>query len=226
MKQAVTGCLLVAAAVVASYYVDGDMGRAWGQPKRAGKVVRVERARARPAVGLRICPLPYSESSQGTCMGGEPRAGDTGALFDFEGDYLGKIRVTYVVSSQRDDLCAAESAFDFTYELVDMRKAAGAVTFAVAVFGVEVDPAKARLITDSGKLVAPDGNPAAQPWLGMDGDGDDSADIMVTAFECRSEAPLPPVAPGVSVDVLCLEYWRSGAGRWNKVRRDYLYSCS
>lgn len=208
----------------------GPAGKRAGKPakspagKRAGKVVRVERPRVVQKTELRFCPMQLGDGKTGTCYGGAPAPGDHAMLFDFEQNFLGELVVQTIEPSQ-SDLCGTGSAMDFTYEL--MPAAAGSskqIPFGVAIFGVDMEPHKAELVTEHDRLPTPPGGSRAQPWMGLDSDGDGALELLVTAFECTDIAPPPSVA-GKSSEAFCLDYWLSSAQGFTQVRRDFIHTC-
>lgn len=66
----------------------------------------------------------------------------------------------------------------------------------------------------------------AQTRLALDRDGDDTADVLITAYECRGEAPPPAGITGSISKIFCLDYWFAASGSWSRIRRDYYYICS
>jgi hypothetical protein len=120
------------------------------------------------------------------------------------------------------------SIFDFTYEIRSPAPAApnSRIPYALSVFGMDIDPARSRLVTaDKAKLPVPDNAGKAQPWMGLDQDGDDEVDMVVTAFECKTEAPPPPSASSKASETFCLDYWLGNRSSWTRARRDVLYTC-
>ena len=198
------------------------------EPRRGGKVVRVERARVVRRAPVLFCPMPFTDKNRGVCYGRAPAVGDKALMFDYEQHYIGQLRVTSVGPSQNDP-CDSGTAFDFTYELTDKVDAAfkRGMLFSIATFGLDLDSRRAQLITDNGQLPNPGQSSRAQPWMGLDRDGDSIADVVVTAFECTDVAPAPParVATGHK-QTFCLDYWLSDLGKYQKLRRDYVYTCS
>jgi hypothetical protein len=215
----------VAAAVAAALVCLTPATGLSGPGKRTGKVVRVERPRLAAQAAVRICPVPFPDRSKGTCYGGAPAIGDSAALFDFEGNYLGQLRVLSVEPSD-SDTCQSGSIFDFTYELGAPAAPAppSRIPYALSVFGADIDPARSRLVTtDRAKLPVPEGAGKAQPWMGLDQNGDDSVDLVVTAFECKDVAPPPGM--GKAAETFCLDYWLGKDGTFTQVRRDLLHTC-
>jgi hypothetical protein len=216
----------IAAAVAAALVCLAPAPGTPAPAKRPGKVVRVERPRLVSRAAVRICPVPFPDRSKGTCYGGAPEIGDSAALFDFEGNYQGELRVLSVEPSDTDS-CQTGSIFDFTYELGTAAAPAppSRVPYALAVFGMQLDPAKARLVTsEKARLPVPEGAGTAQPWMGLDQDGDDSVDMVVTAFECKDVAP-PAGTGSRRVEAFCLDYWLGKNGIFTRARRDLLYTC-
>lgn len=198
------------------------------EPRRPGKVVRVERPQLIKRSPIMICPMPYAEKQGGVCYGTAPAVGSSAVMFDFDQNYLGRFRVTSVTRGQTDT-CGSGSAFDFSYEYIhkvdgfDQRS----VLFAIAAFGLEIDARKAKIIPDGTHLPNPAGDRRMQPWMGMDRDGDGMPDLVVTAFECTELAPPPPSGiTGLHKLTYCLDYWLDDdRGGFRRLRRDHVYAC-
>lgn len=211
---ALTGAL--AGAVVSALPVSA-------QPRRRGEVVRVERARAATHNPVRLCPTPTGDGQAGSCYGSPPRRGDRAFLFDYDERYLGALVVESAESSTKNR-CHHDTIFDFSYRVQLQGSTNQNVPFAVAVFGLDLDPRRARLMTSPPD--APDFQPErAKPWMGLDADGDGHADLVVTAYDCSDEETPPTASGGQTYETYCLDYWDRDGARWKKTHRDKFYTC-
>lgn len=192
-------------------------------PKRKGKVVRVERPRGLSKRVLRLCPLPLADESQGTCYGSAPAVGEVGHAYDYDGRYIGQLSVLATAPST-EFVCHHGTAFDFRYHFTPNLKGKSGASFGIAIFGLTGDPTRATLITDSSKLPNPTANKNAHPWMGMDRDGEGTADMLVSAYECTDIASLPRTPPASS-EAYCLDYWTNDGRSWRKVRQDTFLTC-
>lgn len=198
-------------------------GRAERRPKLSprGNVVRVARERQKATAKPRICNVPFD--GQGTCFGNAPAIGDRATLFDYESNYLGELRIVGVTPSQLDT-CGSGSIHDFRYEVGGGSRAAP-VPAALAVFGMELDAKRSRIITDMSKLPTLVDTLGAQPVLGIDRDGDGSMELILAVRDCRDVAP-PPSAGNASRRTFCIEYWMEGAGeRFSRAHQEHFHAC-
>lgn len=191
--------------------------------RRKGQVVRVERARAAARDRIRLCPTPLGDRYEGSCYGSPPRPGERAHVFDYEENYLGVLVVESAASSTKNQ-CHHDTIFDFSYRIPGQARGGQAVPFGIAVFGMELDTRRARLET------SPPDDPKftpekAKPWMGLDTDGNDEADLVVTAFDCSDIVAPPPPSAGQSYDTYCLDYWLKQDGRWSKIHRDTFHTC-
>ena len=199
------------------------MAPVWAKPVRKGKIVRIDRPRAARADDMRICPMPFADEQEGSCYGGSPRVGQKGHLFDYEENYLGTLKVLSVRQNARHN-CHHGTTFDFKYELDLRAQSNNSLPFGIAVFGVQLEPNKARMISEPDKMpqLQPD---QTKPWMGLDRDGDGDVDFVVSAFECTDIEP-PPASSGQALETYCLDYWLPRDGAWTSVRRDIFYTCA
>lgn len=196
---------------------------AWAQPKRRGEVVRVERARAPARNPIRLCPTPTGDGQLGSCYGSPPQRGERALLFDYNDKFLGNLIVESAESSSKNR-CHHDTIFDFSYHARLQGSGNQAVPFSVAVFGMELDTSKARLISnppDAGQFKPRE----AKPWMGVDADGDGDAELVVTAYDCSAEAPPPPPSGSQTYETFCLDYWHDEGSRWKKSHRDIFFTC-
>lgn len=209
------GCALVGAALL--------IIPAWAQPRRKGKVVRVERSRTKDRNPVRICPTPTGAGQSGTCYGTPPQRGERAYLFDYDENYLGTLTVE-TAQAKSGNKCHQGTVFEFTHQVQLARAGQGAVPFAVAVFGMELDTQKARVITNppDSSAFQPE---KANPWMGVDFDGDGNSEMVVTAYDCSDEETPPAPSGGQSYESYCLDYWHRDGARWQKGHRDIFYTC-
>lgn len=198
--------------------------RAERRPKLSprGKVVRIERQRQQAVTKPRICNVPFD--GQGTCFGDAPTLGDRASLFDYESNYLGELRVTTVTPSQLDT-CGSGSIHDFRFELSGSVHS-GPPAAALAIFGMDLDARRSKIVADMSKLPTTVDTSGAQPVLGVDRDGDGSMELMLAVRDCRDLAP-PPLSGSASARrTFCLEYWMEGAGdRFSRVHQEFFHAC-
>ncbi len=198
------------------------------QPIRRGKISVLERPRVSPRAALRFCPITEPDTWRGTCYGGAPRVGDEVQLYNEQG-YRGRGELVAVEASVQDT-CGSESAWDVDYRAIETKGRIDPYTFGltIAVFGMDQSSrGRGHFVPSPYTLSSPSGNPDEKAWLAFDADGDGTADVLVTAYQC-SRTPPPRIgskAAGGAVSPYCLDYWVRES-RWRKVRSDVYFSCT
>ncbi len=186
-------------------------------------MVRVERPHhGGGSERIRFCTVMGAESKM-VCLGNPaPRPGAVIELVEFQGSYRGQARVVDVGAYSEPGMqCNNDNAHSVDIEMVTL----GAQSPSQMVFGLmgfPVDPRSVRMITDMSELKAPGGRSGEYPIFAVDREGDGTADLMVTYFDCTNEVPTNPGASTAG----CLEYWRNKLGEgWRMAQRDIFYNC-
>lgn len=195
-------------------------------PRRAGRVVRVERPRLAAPDPVHLCMVANPAESRMTCYGkSPPEPGSRFALLD-EGGVRGRVIVREATRSSVD-ACQLGTAHDVVIETEDGTLTAGssaASYYIVAVRGVEVGE-RGRLLRDL-PVRAPSGRSTENVWTIIDRDGDGEADLLGTAFDCAAEVhDLPAARTGQRLDTVCIDYWSRDAAEWTQVGRDIFFNC-
>jgi hypothetical protein len=228
-RRAAARAGLVGAAVLCA--LAPGLEQAAAEPVRAGRVVRVERPRVVAAPSIRICvAMSYAgDPIKLICFGANPPApGETALLFDFDG-YRGRAEAVDAEPSTNDP-CSSGALHDVTVKLVDPapRPPGSHSYYGFGIFGVKVDEAQARLVTDQALMSAPSGNPREVPWVAVDRNGDGAVDLLSTYYDCDDDPAVPPpprLGSSAPASVQCVDTWVRERGRWSRARTDYYYTC-
>lgn len=220
MRRRVLGLLVIAVAGVVSVAV--------AKPARRGKVVRVERPRVTSRESLRACLFSNANEDKFTCFGVVPP--DIGDLFIVVDDngYRGRARVTKVDIGEYDN-CKLGVSHDVRFEYDDRSTApaTGARYWGsgLALRGVDVDTATAKVITDHSRLRSPSGKDQ-QVWMAIDLTGDGFPDMLSTWYDgCDNPTIRPTAPPNRTLKPLCLDYWLKEDGQWQLKTTDPYYLC-
>ena len=183
--------------------------------------MRVERPRhGGGGERIRFCTVMGDEAKM-VCIGNPPpRPGGLIELVEYMGSYRGQARVVAVEAYDESFAQCTDNTYSVTIEMVDGAQAPSSILF--GLMGFPVDPQRGRMITDLGTLKPPGGRSGESPVFAVDREGDGTADLMVTYYDCTNEVRVKPMAPTAN----CLEYWRNDGGdSWRLVQRDVLYNC-
>jgi hypothetical protein len=194
---------------------------------RRGRVVRVNRPRRLAPEPVRLCmvtPADAKAEAKMVCYGATPP--EPGSRFALIDD-VGVRGVGTVRDSTRSgyDACQLGSAHDVVLAL-DEPPLPGSPSgmYMVAVEGVAIEKGS-RILRDA-QVRAPSRRDNDQVWTVIDRDGDGTADLLGTAYECSAEIrdlPAPPA--GQRIWPLCIDYWVRDAVDWARVGRDVFYQC-
>ena len=181
-----------------------------------GRVVRVERESA--ATPPRICMIGHGIDSH-LCFG-QARAGERVRLFSQSAARLrGELVIESVseATAPRASLCVSGGAQlvkgSFTSPDDDFDSGLG-------LRGVQLDIKIARVLAG---VPAPSGRDDEQIKLALDGDGNGSADLVVTAYTCTPEG-----APASGVrgrDARCFDTHMAHRGKLRRVHQDIVRAC-
>ncbi len=168
----------------------------------AGKVIRVERERTLPMVTPILC-VSIQPDGSGTCIGPQPKLGDSVILVD-ETQVIAEVKVDLVTKMQ----ATCDSVWTITGSVVrgdisqGNRKAIGLIDSNTSNTAARVVPKKKLP-----KLAQTD-----RIELGIDRDGDGTADVIAAGSSC----------PGGGE---CIEFWARRAKGLEKVWSTNLQSC-
>jgi hypothetical protein len=183
------------------------LGSATAVAAPSGRVVRVERSGA-SRIAPQLCEI---HGDTGTCVGGEPRPGQSVVVLD-ERRVLAELTVVEVSSF-------SSCAIMWTVTVRPLRGAAGDAD-GLGVIAAGLDPARAHLIERSRALSSPSGAPGDEVWRAIDGDGDGDADILITRYHCDGLGR--PATPAVA---RCVDLWARTGARMTRTAQLNLSSC-
>lgn len=181
-------------------------------PRQAGKVVRVERARAASSVP-RICDVQPDKT--GNCFGPEPAPGDIITLVD-ESGIVGEARVSEVAAfalagRQSAGAKGCEGLWSVKTDLL-RGDLSNSIARTVGVIDPGMHPRRGRMIPKD-QLSAPSGRSDDNPAMGFDRDGDRVADIVLTQTSCDGAGSM------------CIEEWVRTDGAMKRVHLVNFQNC-
>jgi hypothetical protein len=157
----------------------------------SGRVLRVERTGGGSSVAPRLCEV---RGESGTCVGEQPKAGQTVLVFD-EQHVVAEVQILEATSA------VASCANLWTVKTRALRGGA-ADGSGIGVIDPGVDPRRARVLDKDHMPASPSGISDEEIWRAIDRDGDGSADILVTHYNCDTSGR--PVPRGATY---CIDVW-------------------
>jgi hypothetical protein len=156
----------------------------------SGRVIRVERTGG-SNVAPRLCEV---RGDAGTCVGDEPKPGQTVIFLD-ERRVVAEVQIVEAVSA---------AASCPTLWTVKTRAVRGnlADSDGIGVIDPSLNPGRARSLERTHLPSAPSGLSGEEVWRAIDRDGDGTADIVFTRYSC--DASGKPVATG---SAYCIDIW-------------------
>jgi hypothetical protein len=207
--------------------LSGGIAMAGAKGRRRGRVVRIERPRYSAPEAVRICTSAGTDEKL-TCFGGAPEAEARLAMIDGEG-----VRGEAVVERSDpspSDSCQTGSMHEATVRfdgggLVPRNGQQAYSSFGTfAIQGVELGE-NAKVVQDAAAR-APSGHDNEQVWIQIDRDGDGSADVLSTYYDCTAQIHDVPVSPtGQHVTPYCIDYWIKDSLDWRLGGRDVYFTC-
>ena len=184
-------------------------GAAGGAP-HAGKVVRLER-RPKLVGSPRVCMIAPARRS-GSCIGPKPEPGDHVLMLDSHRT-LATLRVSAVQPLAQ---CPQLEAWAIKTQIESGDLDAPVDQDVQSLLDVDADPRRAH-------LVKVDHLPADQPMsddvIGIDIDGDDTADLAFDEFNCDEDRRPSSAATNGT----CIAAWYAVDGRWKLLRVDRVH---
>jgi hypothetical protein len=158
-----------------------------------GQVIRIERSGNAAHVAPRLCEI---RGDTGTCVGEEPRVGQTVVVLD-ERRVLAELQILEVASV----VAACPNLWT-----VKARGLRGTVSDngnnGIGVIDPALHPTRAHVLDKDRAPAAPDGVPGVEVWRAIDRDGDGTADILITRYTC--DASGRPITSGSTA---CIDVW-------------------
>ncbi len=155
----------------------------------SGRVIRIERTDAGSNVAPRLCEI---RGAAGTCVGDEPRVGQTVVVLD-ERRVLAEVQIIEATS------VSASCTNLWTVKTRGVRGADEAE--GIGVIDPSLKPGRARVLDRSHLPPSPSRMPG-DVWRAIDRDGDGTADILVTRYNC--DASGQQVTGGTTY---CIDVW-------------------
>jgi hypothetical protein len=160
----------------------------------SGRVIRIERAGGPSTVAPRLCEI---RGETGTCVGVEPRRGQTVVVLD-ERRVLAEVQIVEVASV----VAACPNLWTVKTRSVRGATADGNGPGGIGVIDPALNPSRAHVLDRSHLPPSPGGMPNEEVWRAIDRDGDGSADIMITRYSCDSSSK--PQSAGATY---CIDVW-------------------
>jgi hypothetical protein len=160
----------------------------------SGRVIRIERAGGPSTVVPRLCEI---RGDSGTCVGDEPRVGQTVVVLD-ERRVLAEVQVTEVASV----VAACPNLWTVKTRPVRGSRHDGTGAGGIGVIDPALNPSRAHVLDRSHLPPSPGGMPNEEIWRAIDRDGDNTADIMITRYSCDSSSK-----PQGSGSIYCIDVW-------------------
>jgi hypothetical protein len=156
-----------------------------------GRVIRVERTTGGGNVAPRLCEV---HGEAGTCVGEEPRAGQTVLVLD-ERHVVAEYQIVEATSVM------ASCANLWTVKTHAIRGVA-ADSDGIGVIDPNLNPSRARVLDKNHLPASPSGLPDEEVWRAIDRDGDGTADILITRYSCDASG-----RPTASGSTPCVDIW-------------------
>ncbi len=157
----------------------------------SGRVVRIERSGDRPSVAPRLCEI---RGDTGTCVGDEPKPGQTVIVLD-EHHVVAEVQIVEATSF------VASCTNLWTVKIRSMRGAA-IPSDGIGVIDPILNLGRARVLDKAHMPTSPSGLSGEEVWRAIDRDGDGTADILVTRYNCDISGK--PVTAGTTY---CIDVW-------------------
>jgi hypothetical protein len=175
-----------------------------------GRVVRVERSGAGHGVAPRLCEI---RGDTGTCVGDEPKAGQTVVVLD-ERRVLAEVQIVEATPF----VARCPSLWTVTTRML---RGSHTDHDGIGVIDPGVHPIRARVIDKDRMPVSPSGQPGEEVWRAVDRDGDGTADILITRYNCD-----PTSRPIVGGSTYCIDVWAKAGSRLVKTTQLNFSQCN
>jgi len=175
-----------------------------------GRVVRVERADLGAKVAPRLCEV---RGDSGTCVGEEPKNGQTVVVLDEQ----------HAMAEVEIDSAASLVSSCANLWTVKTRAIRGIATDndGIGVIDPSLDPSRARMLDKHHLPASPSGLSGDEVWRAIDRDGDGTADILITRYNCDRAGRL--VTNGANY---CIDVWARLGAKMTRTTQLNLAQCS
>jgi hypothetical protein len=176
--------------------------------------VRVERQRGGTAAIPVLCEVKADAS--GVCVGPAPQVGDSITVVDDE-HTIAEVRITKLQAMTPQ--CSTLWSFSGEATRGDLSQSKASKT--IGVIDPTLDRRSAHRI-DEDHITSPAEGPEVRVLLGIDRDGDGTADMVVTQFNCDAQGQ--PTSPTTAVD-FCIDIWSERDAVMKRTWSTKLQSC-
>lgn len=176
----------------------GATAPTWGAPAPKGRVVRVERPRGNNATIPILCEVKSDGS--GVCVGKSPEIGETILVVD-DAHTVAEVRVTK--TEPLSPKC--ETLWNITTEITRGDLSQVRANKTIGMIDPSADPRAARRVPED-RLTSPSPNPDVRVLVGIDRDGDGTADVVATQYSCDAQGQ-PTSANARSMVDYCIDIW-------------------
>jgi len=160
----------------------------------SGRVIRIERAGGASTVPPRLCEI---RGETGTCVGDEPRAGQTVVVLD-ERRVIAEVQVVEVTSV----VAACPNLWTVKTRHVRGAPSDSNGNNGIGVIDPALNPNRAHVLDKAHMPSSPGAMPNEEVWRAIDRDGDGTADIMITRYSCDSSSK-----PQNGGSTSCIDVW-------------------
>lgn len=175
----------------------------------SGRVVRVERTVGGTNVAPRLCDV---RGDSGTCIGEEPRAGQTVIVLD-ERHVVTEVQIV--------ETARAVASCDHLWTVkTRVIRGVAADGDGIGLIAPGIHPSRARVLDKRNLPVSPSGLSGEEVWRAIDRDGDGTADILVTHHNCDATAAVTGRTAG------CIEIWARIGARLTRTTQINLAQCN
>ncbi len=186
------------------------IGMVPAQAAPSGRVVRVERAGGSGGAAPRLCEI---RGETGTCVGDEPKAGQTVVVLD-DRHVVAELQVveaTPFVASCPNLWTVKTRAARGTADDVE----------GIGVIDAGLNPNRAHVLDKDHLPASPSRQPGDEVWRAVDRDGDGIADILITRYGCDPAGK--PLAGG---STYCIDVWARVGSRMVKTTQLNFAQCA
>ena len=176
----------------------------------SGRVVRVERAGGSGGAAPRLCEI---RGDSGTCVGDEPKLGQTVVVLD-DRHVVAELQVveaTPFVASCPNLWAVKTRAARGTAEDVE----------GIGVIDAGLNPNRAHVLDKDRLPASPSRQPGDEVWRAVDRDGDGTADILITRYSCDAAGK-----PHPGGSTYCIDVWARIGSRMVKTTQLNFAACA
>jgi hypothetical protein len=160
----------------------------------SGRVVRIERVAGGSHVAPRLCEI---RGDSGTCVGDEPRVGQTLFVLD-ERHVVAEAQIIEAANV----VTTCPNLWTIKTRAVRGATAGAAASDGIGVIDPAINPSRARVLDKNHLPSSPSGASGEEVWRAIDRDGDGAADVLITRYNC--DAAGRPMTGG---STYCIDVW-------------------